>query len=117
MSELTLASEAPPLRRDAHGAYRVGTSRVLLDVVVAAFEQGATPEGIVQSYPTAGLADVYGVIAYYLRHRDEVRAYLAERERLAEENMAKALAHPDAVRIRERLLARAKERAEKSSPS
>src|SRR5262249_31666345 len=73
----------PPLRPDASGALRVGESRVLLELVIRAFEDGATPEAIVQRYPTTNLADVYAVIAYYLRHREEVAAYLAERERQA----------------------------------
>jgi hypothetical protein len=39
----------------------------------------------VQRYPTTTLADIYTVIAYYLRHRAPVERYLAERERQAEE--------------------------------
>ena len=38
-----------------------------------------TPEDMVRAYDTLVLADVYGVIAYYLRHRDEVRAYMKRR--------------------------------------
>lgn len=78
-------AEAPPLRDDGSGALRVGNSRVLLELVILAFQDGATPEAIVQRYSTLALSDVYAVIAYYLRHRDEVEAYLAERERKAEE--------------------------------
>jgi uncharacterized protein (DUF433 family) len=78
-------AEAPPLREDASGALRVGDSRVLLELVVRAFQDGATPEAIVQRYDTLALADVYAVIAYYLRHRGEVEAYLARRELKAAE--------------------------------
>ncbi len=74
-----------PLREDADGALRVGESRVLVELVVRAFQDGATPETIVQRYPTAGLADVYGVVTYYLRHRGEIEEYLARREQKAEE--------------------------------
>jgi uncharacterized protein (DUF433 family) len=56
-----------------------------LELVIRAFEDGATPEVIVQRYPTTTLADIYTVIAYYLRHRALVERYLAERERQAEE--------------------------------
>jgi len=35
------------------------------------------------------LADVHAVIAYYLRHRDEVRAYLKRRQEEAEALQAK----------------------------
>ena len=33
------------------------------------------------NYPTTTLADVYGVIAYYLRHQAEMDTYIAEYER------------------------------------
>ena len=64
---------------------RVGASRVLLELVIRAFQDGATPETIVQRYSTLALSDVYAVIAYYLRHRSEVEVYLARREQKAEE--------------------------------
>ena len=78
--ELTIASEAPPLRREESGALRVGASRVLAELVIRAFQDGSTPEAIAQRYPTVTLADTYAVIAYYLRHRDELETYLEERE-------------------------------------
>ncbi len=70
--DIVLRAEAPPLRRDSSGALRVGKSRVLLELVVHAFEDGATPEAIAQRYPAATLADIYGVLAYYLRHEEEI---------------------------------------------
>ncbi len=78
-------TDAPPIREEADGALRIGTSRVLLELVIRAFQDGSTPETIVQRYATLTLQDVYSVIAYYLRHRDEVEDYLALRERQAEE--------------------------------
>ena len=76
---------APPLNEDASGALRVGSSRVLLEIVVRAFQDGATPETIVQRYSTLELPDVYAVLAYYLRHSNEVEEYLAKREQTAEQ--------------------------------
>src|SRR4051794_28379140 len=80
----TAQAESPPLREDAAGAIRVGDSRVLLELVLRAFQDGATPETIVQRYATLALGDVYAVIAYYLRHRDAMEAYLVSREEVAE---------------------------------
>ena len=77
-------TETPPIHEDADGALRVGSSRVLLELVIRAFQDGATPETIVQRYPTLALADVYAVIAYYLRHQSEIEAYLSQREKKAE---------------------------------
>lgn len=78
-------TEAPPLHEDDTGALRVGGSRVLLELVIRAFQDGATPETIVHRYSTLALSDVYAVIAYYLRHRDEVEKYLARREQTADD--------------------------------
>lgn len=80
---LPLLAEVPPLRADEGGAVRVGKSRVSLDVVVAQYENGMTPDDLVRAYDSLDLADVHAVIAYYLRHRDEVRAYLRQREEQA----------------------------------
>ncbi len=67
--EIILQTETPPLKRDETGALRIGHSRVLLEMVIQAFQGGATPEAIAQRYPFVMLADIYAVIAYYLRHR------------------------------------------------
>jgi uncharacterized protein (DUF433 family) len=103
---LTIASEAPPLRQEASGAVRVGNSRVLLELVVRAFQDGATPEAIVQRYPTTSLEDVYAVVAYYLRHRAEIEQYLAERERAAEVSRQRIETRQgDLTEVRRRILA------------
>lgn len=105
--DLMLQSEAPPLRRDSSGALRIGNSRVLLELVIRAFEDGATPETIVQQYPTTTLSDIYGVIAYYLRHRQEIDNYLEERERQAEKVRRRIESRQgDLTEVRNRLLAR-----------
>lgn len=80
----TVQTEAPPLHEDATGALRVGDSRVLLELVIHAFQDGATPETIAQQYSTLALSDVYAVVAYYLRHTSEVEAYLVAREEFAQ---------------------------------
>ena len=99
--------EAPPLREDADGAVRVGDSRVLLELVIRAFEDGATPESIVQRYSTLALGDVYAVIGYYLRHRSEVESYLAGREEKAEEVRQRVEnRQADLGEIRSRLIAK-----------
>lgn len=51
-------SVAVPLREDPPGVFRVGKCRVLLELVIHAFQRGATPEGIVQSCSTLSLPDV-----------------------------------------------------------
>jgi len=80
-----IATEPIPLEIDADGVVRVGGTRVTLDTIVAAFDEGATAEEIVQQYPSLLLADVYAVIGYYLRRRPEVEAYLRQRQQQASE--------------------------------
>jgi uncharacterized protein (DUF433 family) len=105
-SILEIPADTPPLRQEGSGAVRIGNTRVLLELVIRAFEDGATPEAIVQRYPTTTLADIYAVIAYYLRHRAVVERYLAERERQAEELRRNIEAHQgDLSEVRRRLLA------------
>lgn len=67
-----------PLDQRHYGVVRVGGTRVTLDVIVHSFDAGASPEEIVQSFPTLRLADVFATIAFVLRHRSEVDASLTE---------------------------------------
>lgn len=100
-----------PIRTDEHGAIRVGGTRVLLDLVIARFQQSRTPEQIQESFPTLKLVDVYAVITYYLNNQEEVDAYLRRREQEAEQIRRKIEAErPDVfdleTRLRERFAKR-----------
>jgi uncharacterized protein (DUF433 family) len=108
---LTIASEPAPLRLDADGVVRVGGTRVTLDTVVEAFRDGATAEEIVQQYSTLDLGDVHATIAYYLRHRQEVDTYLAERRRQREAVRPENEARLDPHGTRDRRLARRTDQA------
>ncbi len=102
---LVLQRETPPLHEDIAGAIRVGNSRVLLEIVIRAFQDGASPESIVHRYSSLTLSDVYNVIGYYLRHQDTIEVYLHQREQLAESVQQKlSKAQPDLNTIRSRLL-------------
>jgi uncharacterized protein (DUF433 family) len=102
---LQVTAEPVPLVSDADGVVRVGSSRVTLDTVVAAFREGMTPEGIVEQYPSLRLAEVYSVIGYVLSHPEEVEAYLRERQRLAEAVRRENETRWDPSGVRDRLLA------------
>lgn len=71
---------------DTYADYRddnlyVGKTRVTVETVIVSWQQGQTPEQIQEDFPTVSLAQVYGTIAYYLSHKDEVDAFFAETER------------------------------------
>jgi uncharacterized protein (DUF433 family) len=103
---VAIQSEPSPLRETADGVLCVGGSRVPLDTVVAAFGEGLTAEEILQQYPSLELPDIYAVIGYYLRHREEVAAYLEQRRRCAETVRAENERRFDIQGFRERLLSR-----------
>jgi uncharacterized protein (DUF433 family) len=113
---LPVHADRPPLREDAGGALRIGNSRISLDLVVEQYENGMAPEDMVRAYDTLGLADVHAVIAYYLRHGDEVRAYLKRRKEEAEALRAKIEAERPRV-TREALLARRDARENAHAPT
>jgi len=66
---------------DDRGVIRVGGGRITLDQVVGEHRAGETSEQIAASYDSLNVEDVRSAIAYYLGHRSEVDAYVAERQR------------------------------------
>ena len=103
---LTVKPQPVPLRKAEDGTWRVGNTRVLFDLVVYAFNNGRTPEEIVQSYDTLQLEDVYAVIAYYLANRSEVDNYLQEQEEQSGALWRDIQSRPDYKEFREKLLNR-----------
>ena len=105
-SAMVVTSDPVPLRTDADGVLRVGSTRVTLDVLVDAFDEGASAEQIAQQYPTLELGDVYAVLAYVIKHRPDVDVYL--RNRAGEGSTARAENERrwDPSGVRERLIAR-----------
>ena len=103
---LSLQAKPVPVRTDEHGVIRVGETRVSLDTVIFAFNQGSTPEEIVSDYSTLDLSDVYAVIAYYLQNQTEVEEYLRERGEQRNTVRREMEARFPQAGIRERLLAR-----------
>jgi uncharacterized protein (DUF433 family) len=97
-----LNSEPFPLETSPDGVIRVRGTRVTLDTIWAAFQEGATAEEIVQQYPSLSLADAYQAIGYCLRNRPLVAGYLAKRSESGEEirrlNESRSL--PEGVRAR-----------------
>ena len=72
------------------GVYRVGDTRVSLDSLVYLFREGISVESMVESYPALTLEEVHGALAYYLANQEEIDAYLAEGERMAESQHAQS---------------------------
>lgn len=97
-----------PLHEDADGVIRVGRTRVTLDVLLAQFQSGATPEEIASEFTTLSLTDVYATISYYLQNRQEIDAYLSRRAEKAQVIRKQIESQPGYAGWRERLLERAR---------
>ena len=66
-----------PLRVDADGVIRVGRGRLTLNTAIEVYQGGMSPDEIARTFDLATCAsDVFAAIAYYLRHHDELKAYL-----------------------------------------
>lgn len=72
-------TERIPLSTGDDGVIRVAGTRVTLDTIAEAFDEGATAEEIAQQYPSVALADIYTVVGYILRHRPDIADYLTQR--------------------------------------
>lgn len=103
---MSQATTTVPLTADEAGVLRVSGTRVSLDSVLHAFNEGATPEEIVQDFPTLDLADVYAIVGYYLQNRAEVEQYLEQRRAHREELQREVEGRFSPQGLRERLLNR-----------
>ena len=97
-----------PLWEDPPGVLRVGKSRVLLELVIHAYQRGESPEGIVEMHSTLEIGDVFAVIAYYLANRAQVDEYLRECDEKAAAVRRKIEASQRPGPTKEELLARAR---------
>jgi uncharacterized protein (DUF433 family) len=93
------------VHEDEHGVLRVAETRVMLDSIVAAFQQGHSAETIAQQYPALALEDVYGALAHYLSNKEDVDQYLRRQDAVWKQEREKAAASGNAVvqRLRTRI--------------
>jgi uncharacterized protein (DUF433 family) len=109
---LTLEAIPVPLREDGPGGLRVGQTRVGFESVWYLHQQGASPAEIVQAFATLDVADVYAVLAWALRHPEEVDTYLKRRDEEAArmrrqlEEAGLTPTQEESDKLREKLLAR-----------
>ena len=81
-----MAYSVSPYIEERSGGLYVAGSGVSLDSIVIRFQEGASPEKIVHSFPSLKLSQVYGVIAYYLENEQAIKDYIAEGEREIEQS-------------------------------
>ena len=103
---ITLSPQQTPLVVDHHGSFVVTGTRVPLEVIVGEFNQGSSAEEIALAYPSLSLANVYAVVAYYLRHKESVDTYVAKQDERAAAARAQRGVDETPQTLREKLLAR-----------
>ena len=80
---------------ERNGGLYVGGTGVSLESVVIHFQGGASPDKIVQSFPTLKLSQVYGVIAYYLENEKTIDDYIVEGDRELEQSAPLSRTNPE----------------------
>jgi uncharacterized protein (DUF433 family) len=70
--------------KNIEGVFRVGDTRVSLDLLVYLFLEGMSAETMVECYPALTLEQVHGALAFYLGNQKEIDQYVAEGQRAAE---------------------------------
>ncbi len=101
-----------PLQEDEHGVLRVQGTRIPLETVLFAFQQGETPEQIVQDFPALRLEDVYTILAYYLSNKDILNAYLRRVKQEIVENEPLFVSPHEKRSLRRRLLRRRRQQTD-----
>ena len=77
-----------PYIEERDGALKIAAgTHVSLSSVVISFQDGQSPESIVQSFPTLTLAQVYGAIAYYLENEHTIDDSIAQVQREFEQSV------------------------------
>jgi uncharacterized protein (DUF433 family) len=87
---------------DERGHARLEGSRIrVIDLVMAQMANGFTPEELQQGYPHLTLAQVYGALAYYHAHKQELDEQIKRIGEMVDRMRAEAGESPVAKRLRE----------------
>ncbi len=90
------------LQNDAGEIFLTG-HRVCLHHIVQRYNEGASPEAMVQHYPSLSLALIHKVIAFYLENVTPVDAYVAEVQKEVARQAAMPRRGPTANEMKKRL--------------
>jgi uncharacterized protein (DUF433 family) len=84
---------------------RIKSTRIGIEIVLADYLQGSSPEEIAARYLSLSLEQVYATITYYLRNRTKVDAYLEAWRQYTEQREQEYDQNPPevALRLQERI--------------
>jgi uncharacterized protein (DUF433 family) len=94
------------LIREPDGFLRLRDHRIGVPHVVDFYNEGYSPEMLVEQFPTLSLALIHKTIAFYLENQPEVDAYIAEARDDLDRHERSAPRGPSLVELRRRLAAR-----------
>ena len=78
--------QSPSYVEDREGQLYAGHTRVTVRTIVAGRNfHHYTPEELQESYPSVPLSTIYGVLAYYLDHQQELDERFAHEEAISEQ--------------------------------
>ncbi len=81
METITTTLEPLELRQYlewVNGGIRIAGTRIGLEQIVEAYDDGATPEEIALRYRALSLEEVYATITYYLANHEQVKTYMRQ---------------------------------------
>ena len=91
------------LTQDADGYIHLARHRVGLKDLVYFYNEGYSPEALLETFPTLSLAVIHKVIAFYLEGKAEVDAYMAADEAEIERQREMTQLGPSTAELRGRL--------------
>jgi uncharacterized protein (DUF433 family) len=91
------------LTQHPYGEIRLTGHRIGLLHVVQYYNEGFSPEMLLEQFPTLPLSLIHKVIAFYLDNRAEVDAYVAKCEAELDQQRAAAPKGPSLAELRRRL--------------
>jgi uncharacterized protein (DUF433 family) len=86
---------------ECDGGYYVAGTRVSLDSIVQCFNEGLSPEAILEEFDTLTLAQVFGAITFYLEDQPAIDAYRVRQKQRFE--TVRRSSSPLPAELRERL--------------
>jgi uncharacterized protein (DUF433 family) len=90
----------------ADGYMHATSHRIGLEDLVSYYNEGYSPEALLDVFPTLPLALIHKLIAFYLENQAEVDAYVATCEAEMERQRAVTPRGPDVAELRRRLATR-----------
>jgi uncharacterized protein (DUF433 family) len=92
---------ALPVVPNREGTLYVRGTRIPLHSIISSYEQGSSPEEIVQDYPSLKIGDVYILLGYYLLQSPVVREEMQREDSVASGDVERPYSLPPSKRVQQ----------------